>query len=346
MGCCIIDGMKKIVIEENECNQRLDKFLRKFLNTAPLSFIYKTIRKDVKINGKRKKNDYILKLGDVITLYIKDDDIEKLHKEKKNLEANPNFKIVYEDDNIIIPSKPVGILTHGDRMEKKNHLANQIITYLVRKGEFNPEREKTFSPSPVNRLDRNTSGLVIFCKNYKTLQTFNKYIRERNKIRKFYITIVYGELKEELHLINSMVKDEERNMINVIDNSKIIDISEGHIGESQIYNRNLKTMETKVKPIKIQNGYTLVEVEIITGRTHQIRGQLAHEGYPLIGDTKYGNKKVNYVIKKDFGQTVQLLHSWKIKFGKLEEDFQYLSGKVIESNPPRKFMEIERSIFY
>ncbi len=322
--------MKKIFITENEKGQRLDKFLRKYLNGAPLSFVYKTIRKDTKVNGKRKGNEYILQEGDELTLYIKDD-LSNLHKEKKMELVEPEFKIAYEDDNLLIPIKPVGLLTHGNKEEKKNHLTNQVITYLVRKGEFDSLKEKTFSPAPVNRLDRNTSGLVIFCKNYQTLQAFNGFIRERTFIRKFYTTIVSGELRKSMHLVDNMIKNETKNIVSVVNRE-----------DSDI---DTKVMETYVRPIKTNNGFTLVEVEIITGRTHQIRVQLANAGFPLIADSKYGDYKVNKDMKERFGQSVQLLHSHKLEFGELKGEYGYLSDFEITAELPGKFIKVINQLF-
>ena len=152
--------MVKIEIGKNEQNQRLDKFLRKYLANAPLSFIYKAIRKDVKVNGKRGKEDTLLQLGDEVTLYISETDMEKFRKERRGGRVKRQFSIAYEDENILAAVKPYGLLTHGDSREKKNHLANQVIDYLIEKGDYNPRIEKTFTPAPVNRLDRNTTGLV------------------------------------------------------------------------------------------------------------------------------------------------------------------------------------------
>lgn len=318
--------MKKITITDNEHNQRLDKFLRKYLLNAPLSFLYKAIRKDVKVNGKRKSGEYILQSGDEIFLYIKDEDLEKFIKVKKRVTVKKQFSVAYEDENLMVVEKPVGLLTHGDGTEKKNHLANQVVGYLTGKGEYDQRRERTFSPAAVNRLDRNTSGLVIFCKNYTALQDFNRMIKERGKVRKFYRTIVSGRLTEELHLVDEMTKDEQRNIISIV--------SDGG-----------KSMETIVTPIKWCDKYTLVQVEIITGRTHQIRAHLASIGHPIIGDSKYGLSRLNEEIKLKFGLTTQLLHAYMIKFEECPDRYRYLEGKEIISEVPRKFVEIMESLF-
>ena len=156
--------MIKLIITENQGGQRLDRFLKKYFDKAPLSYIYKMIRKDVKVNGKRASAEAMLSAGDELTLYINDEEAKTLQKPPRQVRAKKQFVIAYEDENILAAEKPFGLLTHGDRTEKKNHLANQVLDYLVEKGEYNPRMDRTFSPAPVNRLDRNTTGLVLFVK--------------------------------------------------------------------------------------------------------------------------------------------------------------------------------------
>ena len=281
--------MVDFVITENEAGQRLDRFLRKYMKKAPLSMIYKTIRKDVKINGKRGHEDTILQEGDRLALYIPEDKLKEMTRVETRKRVRRQFRIAYEDDNLLIVEKPAGLLTHGDSREKKNTLANQVCGYLQEKGEFDPAREKSFVPSPVNRLDRNTTGLVIFGKNAETLRSFTRYIRERQYVSKYYVTLVKGSLKESLVLQDRIEKDHGRNISQVTEN-----------------NADGKSAETFVKPIAVKNGFSVVEVELVTGRTHQIRVHLSHEGYPLVGDMKYGDRKVNGMAKNRLGLTTQL----------------------------------------
>ena len=324
--------MFKITITENESNQRVDRFLKKYLDNAPLSMIYKIIRKDLKVNGKRVKEDTILNVGDELTLYILDSEIESFRKRKNIVKAKKQFKIAYEDENILIVEKPFGLLTHGDSKEKKNHLTNQVLDYLIEKKEYNPRTNLTFVPSPVNRLDRNTTGLVIFGKNALSLQSLNKIIKDKDEIKKEYLTIVSGKVQNELKLTGNMTKDEHNNTV------KVSKDTDG------------KYMETIVTPLEYGSfkgkDYSLLNVRILTGRTHQIRAQLGDSGYYLIGDQKYGNKEINKVIQEEFKWTTQLLHAYKLTFDKIEDEkLKYLSGKVITSSLPKDFERIKEVIF-
>jgi 23S rRNA pseudouridine955/2504/2580 synthase len=253
--------------------------------------VYKAIRKDVKVNGRRQKQDYMLQEGDEISLYIPDEELARYHPPRLQYgggacaggwpgsepgsqagvrsRARKQFSVAYEDEHLLIVNKPPGLLTHGDRKEKTNHLTNQVIAYLIGEGSYDP-REKTFVPAPVNRLDRNTAGLVIFPKTYDALKAMNQVIHDHRCIRKFYLTIVAGQLEEPLHLEGNMSRDELRNMTLVGDEGKY--------------------METMVEPLQKARGFTLCRVEIRTGRTHQIRVQFSHAGHPLCGDGKYGSK--------------------------------------------------------
>lgn len=324
--------MFEIVIRENESEQRVDRFLKKYLDKAPLSMIYKVIRKDLKVNGKRVKEDSILHNGDTVTFYLLESELKTLQSVKKTVKVKKQFKICYEDENILIAEKPFGLLTHGDQHEKKNHLQNQVLDYLISNGSYDPRSNITFTPSPANRLDRNTTGLVLFGKNALSLQELNVLVKDKDALKKEYLTIVSGKVVDTLILKGNMTKDEHNNMVSVNDMS---------IG---------KYMETICYPVESavyeNQWYTLLRVNILTGRTHQIRAQLQASGYPIIGDAKYGNPKINRIIRQEFSWSTQLLHAHRLEFGKVECDrLSYLEGKVFTASLPKDFEKIKKTIF-
>lgn len=324
--------MDKLIISDNDSGQRLDRFLRKYLKGAPLSYIYKIIRKDVKVNGRRAKNDTMLFSGDELTLYIKSEDMEGFASKKdRSGKVRRSFSIPYEDENILIASKPQGLLTHGDGREKKNTLVNQVIDYLIEKGDYVPRIERSFVPAAVNRLDRNTTGLVLFGKNSGALRELNAMIREKNALRKYYLTIVSGILEKEMHLTGNLIKDEDRNTVKILRGD-----TDGQEG---------KSVETIALPLMRSEGFTLVEVQLITGRTHQIRAHMASAGYPVIGDTKYGLEDVNAKISKRFGLNSQFLHAYRLTFEAPRGKLSYLNGRSFYSEPPKKMQRILNELF-
>jgi len=294
--------------------------LRKYFRKASLSRIYKMIRKDVRVNGKKTAIETFLMEGDLVDIYISGEEAAQLRETKKTVRALRQFTICYEDKQLLVVSKPYGLLTHGDSTEKKNTLANQVLGYLTESGQYLPRIEKTFVPSPVNRLDRNTTGLVIFGKDAETLKRLNKMIRQRNSIEKYYLTIVSGNLTAPLVLRDSMTKDTELNKVTILDEAD----DQGKWMESRIEPQGHSNPGSKAQE------YTLVQVQLITGRSHQIRAQLAAAGYPIIGDVKYGNAKINREMKARFGLTTQLLHAYKL----------IIEGNVVEAPVPEAFQRI------
>ena len=329
--------VKNIEIGKNEEGQRLDRFLRKYLAKAPLSLIYKAVRKDVKVNGRRSAEDYMLQEGDVLSLYLTDAEIDKYREIRKMPRAKRQFGIVYEDEQVLIVDKPYGLLTHGDGKEKKNHLANQVVDYLIETEAYVPRAAGTFIPAPANRIDRNTTGLVCFGKTAAAQRELAALFREHGRLEKIYLALTAGELREELHLRDRLVKDEARNRVEVLPESLPAKPAESAGGaEAGVY------AETIARPLKAGKGFTLAEVRILTGRTHQIRAQLAAAGYPLVGDPKYGDRLVNEKARKRLETEGLFLHARELRFGELEGVLAPLSGRKLLCEVPARFREAER----
>ena len=304
--------MKKVTINKNDSGQRLDKFLFKFFPSIPASMVYKGIRKKrIKVNGKKSEIGYMLCEGDILELYINDEFFEKKQEEFDFRTLTPDFKIVYEDENIILADKGVGVSVHDDETETKNTLINQIKAYLYQKGEYDPEMENSFVPALCNRIDRNTSGIVIGAKNAMALRVMNEKIRDR-EIRKFYLCLVKGHMKEkEKTLKTYIVKNENQNRV--------------YCHSSPV--EGGKTAITKYKVIKEGELTSLLEVELLTGRTHQIRAHLASVGHPLAGDGKYGTNEFNKKINMKY----QALCSYKLNFDfRSPCELDYLKGKTFQ----------------
>jgi len=298
--------MIQIEISANDSGQRLDRFLKKYLVNSPLSGIYKIIRKDLKVNGKRAKEDSFVSEGDILTFYILDEEFEKMTAKKSSHHAKRQFTVCYEDGDMLVVSKPFGLLVHGDATEKKNTLTNQVIDYLIEKGEYVPRLEKSFTPAPVHRLDRNTTGLVVFGKNAKALRELNSLFAEKSdgsgeEVKKFYKAICLGRIDREMTLEGYLVKDARTNKVKV----------------SKVNSPGAKYIKTIVRPLKWNDKYSLVEVELITGRSHQIRAHLASIRHPILGDPKYGQGSAQY------------LHAAKL----------IIKGNEIEAELPREFRE-------
>ncbi|MBR3296717.1 MAG: RluA family pseudouridine synthase [Firmicutes bacterium] len=324
--------MKEISISANDAGQRLDRFLKKYLKNASLSYVYKALRKDVKVNGRRQKEDYMLCEGDVLQLYIADSELAALTEVRKRRgTAKRQFKVIYEDDDMIAVSKPFGLLVHGDSTEKKDTLANQVTDYLIETGAYAPRLEKSFVPSPVHRLDRNTTGLVVFGKNAAALRTLSLMFREDGHVRKFYYTIVYGCLDRKLHLKNMMVKDADRNRVRVL----------------PLGSPDGKYIETIVRPVRPGEDYSLVEVELVTGRSHQIRAHLAYAGHPVIGDSKYAGRKFAAQAKwleDNYALSTQLLHAERLEITDAPAPLEHLGGLVLEAPLPENWRALERGL--
>ena len=307
--------MIKFVVSEKDANQTLEKYVRKVLKEAPLSFIYKLFRKkDIKVNGHWEKEKYVISSNDEISVYITDSQLEEFNKPVEIEKVDFHHPIVYEDENILAINKPRGLLVHGDEHEKTVTLANEVINYLYYKGEYDPNKDLGYTPAPTHRLDRNTAGLIVFGKNLPTLRYFSKIMQDKSLIEKRYLTLVIGEIKGEGKIDYRLEKNSKNGRVFVSDNGK--------------------TALTQYKAVKNLKGYTLLEVQLLTGRTHQIRVHLAAINHPVVGDSKYGNYEINKEIENKYGFKNQFLISYELKFNKLEEPLKYLSNKVFKLNLP------------
>lgn len=316
--------MKEILINSNNCNQRIDKFVRKYLNDAPLSFIYKTFRKkDIKVNGHWVDKDYILKENDVVRIYIKDEALNEFNNPKKveSIKFN-DLDIIYEDKNILIVNKPKGLLVHGDNEEKRITLTNKVQSYLSSKGEF-ISNGNDYVPSPVHRLDRNTSGLVVFSKNLKASQELLELFKTKEDIEKYYVCLVNGITQNKGEINIPLKKDSER----------------GIVFATSLVNggKEAKTIYTKLGN---NNKYSLLLVNLITGRTHQIRVHFKEIGHPLLGDSKYGDFKINKAFNSEFDYDSQFLHAYKIVFKDVKGSLSYLKNKTFIAPLNKKEKEI------
>lgn len=321
--------MKKIQITENDANQRIDKYIKKLLVNAPTNFIYKMFRKkDIKVNGKKVNEKYILKNNDVVEMFLYEDKFKEFTATKDIYNVKKTFKVLYEDNHVLIVYKPAGLLVHEDKNESVNTLTNQVLSYLANKNELDLSLENTFMPGPVHRLDRNTSGIVIFGKTLAALQVLNEMIKQRHCIEKSYLTICKGKVNQKRNLKGYIVKLDDQAQVKLVNKD---------------YPGAL-TMETIVKPVKYNNDYSKVEVTLITGRMHQIRVHLSSIDHPIIGDRKYGDFELNKFVKKEFGLNHQLLHAYKIRFVKSFGILAYLQDKEIVCPVPKLFEKIENRL--
>lgn len=303
--------MREVIIGKNDKDQRLDKFLTKLCPSMPQTMLYKSLRKDcVKVNGKHVKDGaFRLHEGDELKLFLKDEFFEKNAADDAYLRADTDIDIIYEDENIMLVNKKAGVCVHADDDGSENTLIDRIKGYLYKKGEYVPEKENTFTPSLCNRLDRNTSGIVIAAKNAEALRIMNQKIKDR-ELKKLYLCAACGIFeKKQGELRGFLFKDEKEKRVYISDYSK----------------PGTKTVITKYRVLKEKNNLSLVEVDLITGRTHQIRAHMAHIGHPLAGDGKYGINKTN----KSLGMTTQALCSYKILFEFTTDagELEYLNGK-------------------
>lgn len=306
--------MRIIHINRNDAGQRLDKFLSKAVKGLPTSMMYKYIRlKKIKVNGSRAQPNDMLAEGDEIALYIRDEffdspegDVEALYR------IVPKIEIVYEDQNILLLNKRPGVLVHEDATAGENTLILHVKAYLAQKGEYDPRSEQSFAPALCNRIDRNTGGIVIAAKNADALRAMNEKIRN-DEVRKFYYCVVHGRMpKREDTLRAYLKKNSADNLVSISDEERA----------------GWKEIVTKYRQLADRQGLSLLEVELVTGRTHQIRAHMAHIGHPLLGDGKYGVNRRD----RERGYKYQALYAYRLafRFENGEGALGYLNGKSFE----------------
>ncbi len=337
--------MQTVTVETNQAGQRLDKLLHKCLPNATTGFLYKMLRKkNITLNDKKADGKEIVKLGDIVKFYFSDETYLKftrLNDEQTDFTSEytnafrdlKDISVLFENEHILIVNKPAGILTQKAKSDDQS-VNEWVIGYLLQEGSITREQLKTFHPSVVNRLDRNTSGIVLCGKTLPGSQFLSKSIKERT-IKKYYRTICVGSIVKGTKISGYIHKDTASNMVTVVETLPAAQ-------EESDY----APIKTAYQPIKTNKQYTLLEVDLITGKTHQIRAHLASIGHPLIGDIKYGDPKVNRKVYEQFHLKHQLLHAYSIVFpkenGKLFAD---LSDLQIIAPLPSQFQSIQNAFF-
>lgn len=315
--------MKEIVVNKSSDGQRIEKFVRKYLSEAPLGFIYKTFRKkDIKVNGHWVSKEFVIHEGDVVRIYVTDQQLEDFKKPRPAVKRPLPYPIAYEDEHVLIIDKPKGLLVYGDATGVRETLGNAVLDYLYSTGEYDPE-QSSFTPSPAHRLDRNTSGLVVYGKTDAGLKALTLLFKERAQMEKRYLALALGDIESDGVIKAPLWKDAESGRVYV-----------------RPIEKGGKEAITKYHVVKRYGDYTLVEVELVTGRTHQIRVHFASIGHPLIGDEKYGDFASCREVKKKTGLESQFLHAHKLIFKDVDGALSGLRGKTIVSPLPKELSDV------
>lgn len=319
--------MREIEVNKNEAGQRLDKLLAKYMNKAPKSFIYKMLRKkNITLNKKKADGSEKLAINDRVQLFLSDETIEKF-TELDIVSNEVELNVIYEDDNILVINKPAGMLSQKAKPEDES-LTEYVIAYLLKTKQLTREDLMSFHPGLCNRLDRNTSGIIIAGKSLAGLQQMGLLLKDRN-IDKYYQTIVKGVIKESTCIEGYLTKDKSHNKVTI----------------SKEPVEGADYIKTQYEPLKTNGEYTLLRVKLLTGRSHQIRAHLHSIGHPVIGDGKYGDVQVNKYFKRNFNLRFHLLHSYELDFPEIEGELGNLSGKQFKAPLPSYFEAIVSRIF-
>ena len=309
--------MKKLIVEANDAGQRLDKLLSKTYARLPASLMYKALRrKDIKLNGKRCEASTRVQAGDELTLYLPDEYLEVCAPVYDFLAASRHLDVVYEDEHMMLLDKPAGLLVHPDKNEYGDTLIARVQRYLYEKGEYDPARENSFAPALVNRIDRNTMGLVIAAKNATALRILNAKLKNR-EIQKYYLCLVFGAMpKKHDTLTGYLQKNEAQNRVYISDKP----------------GPDARTIATEYTVLASHDGVSLLEIHLLTGRTHQIRAHLASIGHPLVGDGKYGTNEQN----RGSGFKKQALCAYRLRFDfqSTADELDYLQGREFSISTP------------
>lgn len=316
--------MKELEVKVQESGQRFDKYLSRYLKEAPKSFLYKMLRKkNITLNGKKASGNEKLEANDKVQLFFSDETLEKFMGEEKEVKK-AFLEILYEDKNVIFINKPVGMLSQKAKKEDVS-LNEYLAGYLLDSGAMTKEDFRTFHPAVCNRLDRNTSGIIAGGKTMAGLQTLTELFRDRS-LHKYYLALVKGIVKEEAHIKGYLKKDRSSNKVTITRQPQ----------------KDAVFIETRYIPLGCskENQLTLLKVELLTGRSHQIRAHLASIGHPIIGDTKYGDVRVNKKYHTQYKVKSQLLHSWKLVLPQLEGELKNLSDMEITAPVPKEFKQV------